>query len=97
MKTSLQENATGRPPEAPPNGRAARWERERDAAMAALLRAGASEREARVLGSQVAHAAGTLALTGSWRGDAPAVTLRRAAVLVLEAHRRAVAEAGVTP
>ena len=84
-----------RPPERPATGKAAQWEREREAAAEALARIGATPRECRVLATMAAHTAGTMRLTGAWRGDTAEATADKAARLVLAEHRKAEAAAGV--
>jgi len=74
-------------PPAAPKPKAITWETDRNAALAALLRAGASEREARVLASLAANA-GTALRNEARQGRGDVTTANdRAAATVLAAHR----------
>jgi hypothetical protein len=77
------------PAPAPPKPKPITWETERNAAVAALARVGATPREARVLASLAANAATLLRAQGRVKGVDAAVIDDRAATKVLAAHRAA--------
>jgi hypothetical protein len=77
------------PVPAQPRPKPITWETERNAAVAALARVGATPREARVLASLAANAATTLREQGRRKADDPAVIDDQAAEKVLAAHRAA--------
>jgi hypothetical protein len=83
--------AAPRPAPAVPRTKPVTWETERNAAVAALLRVGGTEREARVLASEAANAGSVLRREAEkGRGD-PATANDRAAAEVLAVYRAGIA------
>jgi len=74
---------------APPKIKPVTWETERNAAVAALMRVGATPRETRVLASSVAKAAAALRPAPRNRVGDPSTADDQAAQSVLDAHRAA--------